>query len=84
MTSDTIYHYVYRITNLINNKHYYGKRSSKIEAKLDLGLKYHSSCQLLKEDIKKYGIENFKFKIIKQKAHQKMGFFVLLSVCYKV
>ena len=50
MTSNIIYHYVYRITNLINNKHYYGKRSSKIEAKLDLGLKYYSSCQLLKKD----------------------------------
>jgi hypothetical protein len=66
MTSNIIYHYVYRITNLINNKHYYGKRSSKIEAKLDLGLKYYSSCQLLKKDIKKCGSENFKFKIIKQ------------------
>ena len=36
MTSNTIYHYVYRITNLINNKHYYGKRSSKYKPKYDL------------------------------------------------
>ena len=66
MTSNIIYHYVYRITNLINNKHYYGKRSSKIEPKLDLGIKYFSSCRTLKKDIKKYEIENFKFKIIKE------------------
>ena len=66
MTSNAIYHYVYRITNLINNKHYYGKRSSKFEPKLDLGIKYFSSFQSLKKDIEKYVIKNFKFKIIKQ------------------
>jgi hypothetical protein len=43
MTSKYIYHYVYRITNIIEKKHYYGKRSSKIEPKLDLGFKYFGS-----------------------------------------
>lgn len=43
MTSEYIYHYVYRITNIIEKKHYYGKRSSKIEPKLDLGFKYFGS-----------------------------------------
>jgi hypothetical protein len=38
-----MYYYVYRISNLVENKHYYGKRSSKIEPKLDLGIKYFSS-----------------------------------------
>ena len=33
-------HYVYRITNKIENKHYYGVRSCKIDPKLDLGIKY--------------------------------------------
>jgi hypothetical protein len=45
MTSNIIYHYVYRITNLVENKHYYGKRSSKIKPILDLGHKYFSSSR---------------------------------------
>lgn len=38
-----MYHYTYRITNKILNKHYYGVRTSKIHPKLDLGIKYFSS-----------------------------------------
>ena len=45
MTSTSTYHYVYRITNLVENKHYYGKRSSYIEPKLDLGFRYFSSSR---------------------------------------
>ena len=37
------YHYVYRITNIKLNKHYYGLRSSKLEPSKDLGFKYFSS-----------------------------------------
>lgn len=37
------YHYVYRITNLIRNKHYYGSRTSKNEPINDLGVNYFSS-----------------------------------------
>jgi hypothetical protein len=40
-----MFHYVYRITNVVLNKHYYGYRSSKIEPKLDLGIKYFSSSK---------------------------------------
>ena len=61
------YHYVYRITNTKENKHYYGSRSSKVEPKLDIGIKYFSSSSD-KEFIKKQK-ENksiFKYKIIKQ------------------
>ena len=40
-----MYHYVYRITSLIEGKHYYGLRTSTIEPYLDLGIKYFtSSC----------------------------------------
>ena len=60
-----MYHYVYRITNKILNKHYYGKRSSKKLPKEDLGVNYFSSSKKLKHDIKIVGKENFKFKIIK-------------------
>lgn len=59
-----MYHYVYRITNKILNKHYYGKRSSKKLPKEDLGIFYFSSCKKLKNDIKLIGAENFKFKVI--------------------
>jgi hypothetical protein len=43
MTSKIIYHYVYRITNIVEKKHYYGKRSSNVEPIRDLGQKYFSS-----------------------------------------
>ncbi len=45
MTSNNIYHYVYRITNLVENKHYYGKRSTKTLPHLDLGHRYFSSAK---------------------------------------
>ena len=60
------YHYVYRITNKENNKHYYGVRSSKIEPKLDLGIKYFSSStdkEFMNEQ--KLNKDKFKYKIIK-------------------
>ena len=59
------YHYVYRITNIIENKHYYGKRSSKIVPSLDLGIIYFSSSKIVKSKIKEYGVYNFKFKVLK-------------------
>lgn len=37
------FHYVYRITNLVEGKHYYGVRSSKVSPFNDLGTKYFSS-----------------------------------------
>ena len=43
LKGSNMYHYVYRITNVVENRHYYGKRSSKISPKEDLGVKYFSS-----------------------------------------
>lgn len=60
------YNYVYRITNKKENKHYYGVRSSKVEPKLDLGIKYFSSSsnkEFIKEQ--KENKDTFKYKIIK-------------------
>lgn len=54
-------HYVYEITNLINGKKYIGKRSCECPIKED---KYMSSGAYLKKDIKKYGIENFNKKVL--------------------
>ena len=61
-----MFHYVYRITNLKENKYYYGCRSSKIEPKLDLGIKYFSSSknkELIKDQ--KVNPQDYKYKIIK-------------------
>lgn len=40
---DNKFHYVYRITNLKENKHYYGSRSSLKDPKSDLGSSYFGS-----------------------------------------
>jgi hypothetical protein len=61
-----MFHYVYRITNTVLNKHYYGVRTSKIDPKLDLGFKYFSSSSD-KEfiQIQKENPQDYKYKIIK-------------------
>lgn len=60
------YHYVYRITNKENNKHYYGARTSDVVPELDLGIKYFSSSKdkefMNDQKLNKY---KFKYKIIK-------------------
>jgi hypothetical protein len=61
-------HYVYRITNLKENKHYYGSRSSKRKPENDLGEYYFSSSiskkyPTFKQDQKERPWE-FKYKII--------------------
>lgn len=52
MDSEIIYHYVYRITNIKFNKHYYGSRSCKISPYKDIGIEYFSSSKdkVFKED----------------------------------
>jgi hypothetical protein len=65
MSNSPIYHYVYRITNTIENKHYYGKRKSNISPFLDLGRKYFSSSsdkEFMKDQ--KENPQNYKYKII--------------------
>ncbi len=54
-----IYYFLYKTTNLINGKYYYGMHSTK---KLDDG--YLGSGKYLRRSIIKYGIENFKIEII--------------------
>lgn len=60
------YHYVYRITNIIKNKHYYGTRSSKCKPIEDLGIKYFSSSSD-KDFIRDQheNPHNYKYKVIK-------------------
>ena len=51
-------HYVYQITNLINNKKYIGKHSG------ELNDSYLGSGENIKNAIKKYGKENFRKDIL--------------------
>lgn len=60
------YYYVYRITNKVENKHYYGKRTSNIQPNDDLGKIYFSSStdlQFIKDQ--KLKPHNYRYKIIK-------------------
>ena len=58
-----MYYYTYQITNLINNKIYYGVRSSKCLPEEDIN--YLGSGTIIKRAVKKYGKENFSKKIDK-------------------
>jgi hypothetical protein len=60
------YHYVYRISNLKSNKHYYGVRTSNIIPSKDLGYMYFSSSRD-KEFMadQKQNPQNYKYKVIR-------------------
>lgn len=64
VTSDDKYHYTYRITNIQENKHYYGVRTTKVDPYSDLGTEYFSSSKILRPIVKQ-NPELFKFKILK-------------------
>lgn len=53
-------HYIYKITNLLNNREYIGVRSHPFPEEDS----YMSSSLILKEEIKKVGIKNFKKEIL--------------------
>lgn len=60
------YHYVYRITNKIEKKHYYGYRSTNINPQYDLGIKYLSSStdkEFIKDQVK--NPNNYKYIIVR-------------------
>lgn len=65
MTSKPIYFCVYRITNLVEKKHYYGYKSSSIHPSKVIGITYFSSSRD-KEFIsdQKENPQNYKYKIV--------------------
>lgn len=60
-----MHHYVYRVTNTTDRKHYYGVRSCNCHPEQDLGIRYLSSSRVLKRDVKRLGTDAFKWKILK-------------------
>lgn len=59
------YHYVYRVTSIQENKHYYGYRSSTDSPENDLGVKYFTSSTNLKfKELFRNNPENYKLKIV--------------------
>lgn len=66
MASNLIYHYVYRITNVVEGIHYYGKRTCKVDPVNDLGITYFSSSsdtEFIRTQ--KEHPERFKYKVIR-------------------
>ena len=60
------YHFIYKTTNLINDKFYIGMHSTD-----DLNDKYIGSGKRLWYSINKYGINNFKFEILEFISNRK-------------
>jgi hypothetical protein len=78
---DDNFGFVYLITNNLNNRKYLGRKyfwsfrkpkgkTRKVKQESDWK-KYYGSCPELKEDIKKYGKENFSRKILS--LHKTLG-----------
>jgi len=53
------FHFIYKITNLINNRYYYGMHSTN-----NLNDGYFGSGKLIRLSVKKYGLINHKFEIL--------------------
>jgi uncharacterized protein YbcV (DUF1398 family) len=60
------HHYTYRITNLLENKHYYGVRSSICNPVDDIGVKYFSSsCDKAFKKDQQENPGNYRYKVIR-------------------
>jgi group I intron endonuclease len=56
--------YIYYIKNLIDNKYYIGQTMNELNERWRQHKKKGSNCRYLKNAFKKYGLENFEFKLI--------------------
>lgn len=55
---------IYLLTNIINNKIYIGQTWLPLKVRMGLNGKNYKNCNYLYSSIKKYGIENFQYKIL--------------------
>ena len=56
--------YIYKIKNKIDNKIYIGQTTQDLERRWRNHRKNSSNCRYLKSAFKKYGVENFEFKLV--------------------
>ena len=56
--------YIYKITNKVDNKIYVGQTLQDCELRWKQHLKKRSNCRYLSSAIKKYGADNFEFKLV--------------------
>jgi len=56
--------YIYTITNKTDNKTYVGQTMRDVEERWKDHLKKRSNCRYLSSAIKKYGVDNFEFKLV--------------------
>ena len=56
--------YIYKIKNKIDNKTYIGQTTQDLESRWRNHRKNSSNCRYLKSAFKKYGLENFEFKLV--------------------
>jgi group I intron endonuclease len=56
--------YIYKITNILNNKIYVGQTKNDLEKRWKSHLKTNSNCRYLNSAFKKNGVNNFKFELI--------------------
>ena len=71
----TKFHYVYRITNIVSKRHYYGVKSSSCHPSLDIGIKYFSSSKDKEFMIdQKENPQNYRYKVVKIFNSRKEAF----------
>jgi len=56
--------YIYKIKNKIDNKTYIGQTTQDLESRWRNHRKNSSKCRYLNSAFKKYGVENFEFKLV--------------------
>lgn len=80
-------HYVYRITNMHENRHYYGTRSCKSEPDKDIGFTYFSSSKDIHfRDDQQENPQNYKYKVIRlfESRQDAIAFEIKLHVKFNV
>ena len=56
--------YIYKIKNKIDSKTYIGQTTQDLESRWKAHLEKRNNCRYLKYALKKYGVDNFEFKLV--------------------